>query len=128
MKMKEIWTRTGARPKRPLGSTKAVQKNLPELFHSLFCLYFSDEYKDCMTDPLSNEHEQYYKFVRIVNRHFNKESQKSDGSVDEVLDEYIETCRENGRKVEYLFELWNNESKAEDYKWKLEEKSYDKRQ
>ena len=102
------------------------ERSFTELFHSLFCLYFSDNYKNCFTDPLSNEHEQYYKFVQRVNRHFNKDSQYSDESVDKVLDDYIQTCRKNGRRVEYLFELWNNESKAEDYKWNIEEKTMTK--
>ena len=89
-----------------------------------FFLYFSDDkYKNCLTDPLSNEHEQYYKFMQRVNTHFNKESQESGGSMDEVLEEYIVTCQENDSRVENLFELWNNESRDVDYRWIIEEET-----
>ena len=92
--------------------------------HDVIFLYFSVvKYKNCLTNPLSNEHVQYYKFMQRVNTHFNKDSQESGGSMDEVLEEYIVTCRENGRNVENLFELWNNGSRAEDYKWNIEEET-----
>ena len=79
-----------------------------------------------MTEPLSNEHQQYYKLLQRVNRHFNEEAQNSGLSVDAELEKYIHNSRRNRRKVEFLFELWNNESKAEDFKWTIKEKTVTK--
>ena len=78
------------------------------------------------TEPLSNEHQQYYKLLQRINRHFNEEAQNSGLSVDAELEKYIHNSRRNRRKVEYLFQLWNNESKAEDFKWTIKEKTLTK--
>ena len=76
-----------------------------------------------MTDPLSNEHQQYYKFVQKVNRHFNEDAQNSSTSTDEELEKYIHNYQRNHTKMNFLFELWNNESKAEDFEWIIREKT-----
>ena len=78
---------------------------------------------NCTAKTLSNEHEQFHHFVQKLNKHFTKDLKNPGESVEESMSKFIEIYQQEGDKVESLYQLWNNESRAEDYKWNIEEKT-----